>query len=66
MYLGVIMVAIGIPVYASSLHGLLIMLALIPVVLNRIRIEERMLTDEFGDAYRTYRESTCKLIPFPW
>jgi protein-S-isoprenylcysteine O-methyltransferase Ste14 len=58
------MVCIGVPVYASSLYGLLIMSALIPVVLNRIRIEERLLTDEFGDAYRTYKESTRKLIPF--
>ena len=64
IYLGVILVTIGVPVYASSLYGLLIMSALIPVFLNRIRIEERMLTDEFGDAYRTYKEATSKLVPF--
>ncbi len=64
IYLGVIIVCIGISVYASSLYGLLTMSALIPVFLNRIRIEERMLTDEFGDAYRTYKEATSKLIPF--
>ena len=64
IYLGVIMAGIGIPVYASSLYGLLTMLALIPVFLNRIRIEERMLIEEFGDAYRRYREATKKLIPF--
>jgi protein-S-isoprenylcysteine O-methyltransferase Ste14 len=64
VYLGAIMVCIGIPVYASSLRGFLIMLVLIPVFLNRIRIEERMLTDEFGDAYRAYKETTRKLIPF--
>jgi protein-S-isoprenylcysteine O-methyltransferase Ste14 len=23
-----------------------------------------MLTDEFGDAYRAYKEATSKLIPF--
>jgi protein-S-isoprenylcysteine O-methyltransferase Ste14 len=64
IYLGAIMVTIGIPVYTSSLVGFLIMLALIPVLLNRIRIEERLLTAEFGEAYRTYKESTRKLIPF--
>ena len=64
IYLGTIMVAIGLPVYASSLYGLLAMSALIPVFLIRIRIEERLLTDEFGDAYRTYKEATSKLIPF--
>ena len=52
------------PVYASSLFGLLTMLVLIPILLNRIRMEERLLTEEFGDAYRTYKETTSKLIPF--
>ena len=64
VYLGVIIAIIGVPVYASSLYGLLTMSALIPLILFRIRIEERMLTDEFGDAYRTYKEATSKLIPF--
>jgi protein-S-isoprenylcysteine O-methyltransferase Ste14 len=63
VYLGVIIAIIGVPVYASSLYGLLLMSALIPIFLIRIRIEERMLTDEFGDAYRTYKEATSKLIP---
>jgi len=64
IYLGVIMVTIGVPVYASSLYGLLTMSVLIPVFLIRMGLEERMLTEEFGDAYRTYKESTNKLIPF--
>ena len=63
VYLGVIIATIGIPVYASSLYGLLIMLALIPLVLNRIRLEERLLTEEFGDAYLEYKATTKKLIP---
>jgi protein-S-isoprenylcysteine O-methyltransferase Ste14 len=64
IYLGVILVFIGIAVYASSLYGLLAFSALIPVFLNRIRMEERLLTEEFGDEYRTYKEATSKLIPF--
>lgn len=64
IYLGSIMACIGVPVYVSSLYGLLTMSALIPVFLNRIRIEERMLIDEFGDSYRVYKEATSKLIPF--
>lgn len=64
IYLGAIMGLIGVPVYVSSLYGLLIMSALIPIFLNRIRMEEKLLTEEFGDAYQTYREATSKLIPF--
>jgi protein-S-isoprenylcysteine O-methyltransferase Ste14 len=64
IYLGVIIAIIGVPVYVSSFYGLLVISALIPIFLKRIRIEERMLIDEFGDAYRTYKEATSKLIPF--
>ena len=64
IYLGAIMGCIGVPVYVSSLHGLLIISALIPLILHRIKVEERMLTEEFGDTYRAYRKTTKKLIPF--
>jgi protein-S-isoprenylcysteine O-methyltransferase Ste14 len=64
IYLGVILVATGLPVYGSSLYGILIMSAMIPVFLVRIKIEERLLTEEFGDAYRAYMQTTRKLIPF--
>jgi protein-S-isoprenylcysteine O-methyltransferase Ste14 len=64
IYLGVIIAIIGIPVFVSSLYGLLIMFLLIPIILYRIKMEERLLTEEFGDAYRAYQERTSKLVPF--
>ncbi len=64
IYLGVIIAISGVPVYASSLYGLLTMSVLIPIFLNRIRMEEKMLTEAFGDACRTYKGATSKLIPF--
>jgi protein-S-isoprenylcysteine O-methyltransferase Ste14 len=64
IYFGVLLVAIGLPLLIGSLPGMLIMFCLVPVVLNRIRLEERLLTEQFGDAYRTYSETTRKLIPY--
>jgi protein-S-isoprenylcysteine O-methyltransferase Ste14 len=64
VYLGVIIAIVGLPIFASSLYGLLIMFALIPIFLYRIKMEERLLTEEFGDAYQTYQETTSKLVPF--
>ena len=64
LYTGVGTATVGVPVVASSLAGLLILLVLIPLVVNRIRIEENMLTAEFGDSYRAYKKATHKLIPF--
>ena len=64
VYLGVLMVSMGVPIWTTSWIGLLIMLGIIPLILGRIRSEERMLIDEYGDSYRAYKKATHKLIPF--
>jgi protein-S-isoprenylcysteine O-methyltransferase Ste14 len=64
IYLGAFMVFAGLPVYTESLYGFLTMLVLIPIFLNRIRLEEKLLTEEFQDAYQKYKKTTKKLIPF--
>ena len=63
IYLGLIMAITGIPVYVASLYGFLSSLVLIPIILNRIRLEEKLLTEEFQDALVRYKETTKKLIP---
>jgi protein-S-isoprenylcysteine O-methyltransferase Ste14 len=65
MYLGVILIiVVGIPIYTPSLRGCLTLLFLVPLFLNRIRMEEVLLTKEFGETYLAYKKSTRKLIPF--
>jgi protein-S-isoprenylcysteine O-methyltransferase Ste14 len=64
IYFGFIVVAIGISIAASSLYGFLVMLLEIPICLSRIRIEQKMLIEEFGDEYRKYMKTTKKLVPF--
>jgi len=54
----------GIPLIFSSLYGFLITLALIPLILYRVEIEERMLIQRFGEEYQAYMRRTKKLIPF--
>ena len=58
------MVFVGLPVYVASLYGFLTSLVLIAIILNRIRLEEELLTEEFQVAYQKYKETTKKLIPF--
>lgn len=62
--LAAIVYDIGIPLFFSSLYGFFIMLGLIPLMLYRIKIEERMLLEKFGDEYREYMKKTKKLVPF--
>ena len=64
MYFGGILVFAGLPVYAASVYGFLIMLPMIPIFLYRIKMEERMLAEHFGTEFEIYRNATKKLIPF--
>jgi len=64
LYLGVLIAIMGAPVYAPSLYGFLILSLLTPIFLFRIKMEEEILTEHFGDKYQAYRETTKKLIPF--
>jgi len=63
MYLGGIMAVTGLPVYAASSYGFMTSLVLIPILLNRIRLEEKLLAEGFQDEYQRYKDTTRKLIP---
>lgn len=64
LYLGRIVANFGIAIFFSSYWGVLLMAFAALGFLIRMRIEEEMLIDEFGDAYRDYQKRTKKLIPF--
>jgi protein-S-isoprenylcysteine O-methyltransferase Ste14 len=64
IYLGVLIAIMGAPIYAPSMYGFLVMSLLVPIFLGRIKMEEDMLVEHFGDEYREYQKTTKKLIPF--
>jgi protein-S-isoprenylcysteine O-methyltransferase Ste14 len=63
-YLGLIITYIGVPVLLSSVLGLLVMSLIIPLLIHRIKLEERMLIERFGAEYEEYVEKSKKLIPY--
>jgi protein-S-isoprenylcysteine O-methyltransferase Ste14 len=63
-YLGAIILFLGIPVMFSSVLGFLVMFLLVPYLLHRIKLEERMLIGHFGAEYEEYIEQSKRLIPF--
>jgi protein-S-isoprenylcysteine O-methyltransferase Ste14 len=63
-YLGAIILFIGIPVMLSSVIGFLVMLLLIPILLHRIKLEEKMMIERFGEEYKDYMRSSKRLIPY--
>jgi protein-S-isoprenylcysteine O-methyltransferase Ste14 len=64
LYLGQILLFSSIPLIFSSLYGFLISLIVIPLFLHRIAIEEKAMTERFGENYTIYSERTKRLIPY--
>jgi len=58
---------LGLAIGYSSLTGLIaIPVLLLPGLAYRMKVEERLLTEQFGDEYRVYAGKSKKLIPFVW
>jgi len=65
MYLGaIIALCFGLPAYGRSPGAFLVSLLLVPILLNRVRLEEELLTEHFGGEYLDYKARTKRLIPF--
>lgn len=62
-YLGEMLSMFGIGLSMSSLVGLALAVASMPLVLYRIPPEEEMLMARFGDEYREYTKRSRHLIP---
>lgn len=66
-YAGYLLMALGISLGYASAAGLAsVAVLLLPAVLYRMGVEERMLAAHFGDAYRQYARGTRRLIPGVW
>lgn len=62
-YAGDLMFHVGLALLLFSPRGFALMLLLVPCYLFRIRLEERMLMDTFGQAYVDYMRTSKRLAP---
>lgn len=66
-YLGLLCLFVGIPLAIGSWAGVIIaVVGGIPAIIFRTNIEERSLSNWFGEAYKTYKKNSWRLIPFVW
>ena len=66
-YTGALLTVLGFCIAIGHLPAALIVIVPITTAfLWRIRIEERMLSEAFPEAYPTYARETKRLIPFVW
>jgi protein-S-isoprenylcysteine O-methyltransferase Ste14 len=63
-YLGQLLIFTGIAISLSNwLSVILMFISTLVGYLNRIRVEEKFLTEQMGDKYSNYQNRTYKLIP---
>jgi protein-S-isoprenylcysteine O-methyltransferase Ste14 len=66
-YLGLLLMGLGVTIGYSSAIGLAAMAVLLmPALVHRIRVEERLLAIHYGQAYAAYARRTRRLIPGVW
>jgi protein-S-isoprenylcysteine O-methyltransferase Ste14 len=64
-YTGILITFIGLSLAVQSLAALLVLLAVFTVSFGyRIRVEEKTLLSELGDAYASYMKRTKRIIPY--
>ena len=66
MYLGVLIMMIGVPLALASLWGLAILAAILPGLVWRILDEEKLLVQQLP-GYKEYMQKVCfRLLPYLW
>jgi protein-S-isoprenylcysteine O-methyltransferase Ste14 len=66
-YAGFLLMAVGLALGFSSLIGLAaVPCLLLPGLVYRMKIEESLLSEQFGEQFRMYALKTRRIIPFVW
>lgn len=65
IYLAAILELVGAMLFMNSIYTWIVFAVMfIPSLVARIRLEERAMIAQFGDAYRRYRETTPAVLPW--
>jgi len=66
-YAGYLLMALGLVLGYSSVLGFVsILFCLLPAMIYRIRVEDRMLADHFGTQFEKYAQKKKRLFPGIW
>lgn len=66
IYTGAVIALVGTMIGAGTVVALLGVAAVVVALRSKMAVEERFMTEEFGQAYADYRRRVKKLVPFVW
>jgi protein-S-isoprenylcysteine O-methyltransferase Ste14 len=64
IYSGLLLAFIGSAIARAEWRGVLAVLIVLVALWRKLRLEERFMSETFGDEYRRYRAHTAALIPY--
>jgi protein-S-isoprenylcysteine O-methyltransferase Ste14 len=63
-YLGLLIILTGLSIgMANILSAIVIIIPMFLTIGYRIKVEEKLLTEEFGESYESYKSNSWKLLP---
>lgn len=66
-YVGYLLISLGISLGFSSLSGFAaVIFVTLPSIVYRLHVEEKLLAEHLGEAFKIYANKTKRLIPFVW
>jgi protein-S-isoprenylcysteine O-methyltransferase len=66
IYTGLLLAVIGTAMARGTLAGYIGVAAVFVAIMIRVDIEEKLMSDRFGETYEAYRRRTRKLVPLVW
>jgi len=63
IYTGILLAVLGSALAEGQWRGLVALALITAAFLRKIKVEERVLTEQFGDAYRRYQAEVPALVP---
>ncbi len=63
MYTGFLLFGIGIGLLSANLYGCAYLFVMLVLITIRLKTEEDMMVEVFGDSYKEYKSRTSALIP---
>jgi protein-S-isoprenylcysteine O-methyltransferase Ste14 len=66
IYTGLTFAVIGTAIFDGEIRSVILIVVIFSILIHKIKIEERFMTEQFGSEYTSYRQKTNALLPFVW